>query len=450
MLINTPDEIRGAIKAAGVIGAGGAGFPTYFKLNAKVDTVIANGSECEPLLYTDKTVIKQMPRELIRGLKIAMKATGAQKGIIAVKGHYKDVVSAIKNAISQENAEKDGISIHELENYYPAGDEFLTVYDVTGRVIPEGGIPLNVGVVVSNVLSLIQVAQAIDGKVVTERAITVTGEVINPGVYTVPIGTTYNSLIEIAGGLKSKDVALIDGGPMMGKIVSDWERGVNKTTSGIILLPKDHFVIRMASKSLAQVVKQSKAACCQCFRCTDLCPRNLLGHQLYPHKTMQTIDYDLVEPTANITSAFLCSQCGMCELVACDFMQLSPRKVYAEYRKLLVAKGIKNPHNRSGFDVSSQYENRKVSIPTVIKKLGLTEYARPLYPKDSKAVSIVRINVKAHIGAPATILVSVGDILNIGDLIASSPEGGLGTAYHSSIIGRVTAITVDYIEITAN
>jgi hypothetical protein len=131
-------------------------------------------------------------------------------------------------------------------------------------------------------------------------------------------------------------------------------------------------------------------------------------------------------------------------------MQLSPRKIYAEYRKLLVSRGIKNPHNRSGFDVSSQYENRKVSIPTVIKKLGLTEYAKPLYPKNSKPVSLVRINLSAHIGAPARAVVSVGDSLNIGDIIASSPAEALGTIYHASIIGVVTAITVDYIEITAN
>jgi Na+-translocating ferredoxin:NAD+ oxidoreductase RnfC subunit len=439
----TAGEIVDAVQKAGVIGAGGGGFPTHVKLKAEVDTVIANGSECEPLLASDKTLIKEKPHLVIEGMKHVMAATGARTGYIAVKGHYKDAVAAVEGALPRDN----GIKLFLLENYYPAGDEFLTVYDVTGRIIPEGGLPLNVGVVVSNVLSLAQVADAVNGKPVTERPVTVTGSVRQPQVVTVPIGTTYRDLIEMAGGtLDSADV-LMDGGPMMGTIVEDPDRGIAKTTCGIVALPEDHYIIQMKNTTISRMVKKSKAACCQCYRCTDLCPRNLIGHALHPHMTMRTIDYNLSEPTDHITSAFLCSQCGVCELIACDFMLLSPRQVYAEYKKLLVAKGVKNPHTRADISIIPEYEFRKVSIPTVIKKLGLSEYVKDTPFYGYKSPDRVRIPLNRHTGVPAMPKVVPGEKVKMGDVIAASPLDKLGAVYHASIAGKVTEVTSDWIEI---
>ncbi len=441
----TPKNIINAVHSAGVVGAGGGGFPTHVKLAAKVDIILANGSECEPLLATDKTLIKNRADLIIDGIKVSMEATGAKEGIIAVKGYYKDVVKALNKALEGE----ENIRIHLLDNYYPAGDEFFTVYDATKRIIPEGGIPLNVGVVVSNVLSLAQIAHAVNGKPVTERILTIAGEVENPMVLTVPIGTTYSDIIKMAGGLKDSDVTVIDGGPMMGNIVTDLDAGIAKTTSGILVLPTDNFVIRMKTKTLSQMIKLSKAACCQCNRCTDLCTRYLLGHEIYPHKTMRTIDYNISEPTEHITSAFLCSQCGMCEMVSCDFMLLSPKQIYAEYRKKLVAAGVKNPHTRSGFEVHSQLEHRKVSIPTLLKKMGLTKYYRTDLPDTGmQSVDRVRIPYKRHIGAPAIPEVSMGQEVRMGDIIAATPAESLGTFYHASIAGKVTEISDDWIEIS--
>jgi Na+-translocating ferredoxin:NAD+ oxidoreductase RnfC subunit len=439
----TPKEIINAVQMAGVIGAGGGGFPTHVKLDAQVDTVIANGSECEPLLNSDKTLLREQADRVIEGIKYAMAATGAKTGIIAVKGHYKDVVAAVQEVLPEEG----NIKLHLLENYYPAGDEFLTVYDVTGRVIPEGGLPLHVGVLVSNVLSLAQISNAINGKPVTERPVTITGSVNRPQVVTVPIGTTYNDLIGLAGGTKNPSDILIDGGPMMGEIVKDPNQGIAKTTSGVIALPEDHFIIQMQNITISQMVKKSKAACCQCFRCSDLCPRNLIGHALYPHMTMRTIDYNQSEPTEHITSAFLCSQCGVCELVACDFMLLSPRKVYAEYKKLLIAKGIKNPHMRSDIHVIPELEYRKVSIPTVIKKLGISEYVGVTPSMGFQAMDRVKIPLNRHTGAPAMPKVVPGEKVRVGDVIASSPLDKLGAIYHASIGGKVVEVSEEWIEI---
>ncbi len=441
----TPGEIIDAVRRAGVIGAGGGGFPAYVKLDSKVDTVIANGSECEPLLVSDKSLLKNKPHLVIRGMQYAMAATGAKQGIVAVKGCYRDTVAAVEKALPGDGS----ITLHRLDNYYPAGDEFLTVYDVTGRVIPEGGLPLHVGVLVSNVLSLAQMARAVDGESVTRRPVTIAGSVRRPQVVTVPIGTPYKDLIHMAGGTLNPTDVLLDGGPMMGGPVQDPEMGIGKTTSGVIALPKDHFIIQFQDLTITQMAKKSKAACCQCFRCTDLCPRNLVGHDLYPHKTMRTIDYNQSEPTAHITSAFLCSQCGMCELVACDAMLLSPRKIYAEYRKLLVSKGVRNPHQRKDFDVLEALEYRKMSIPTLLKKIGIAQYAVKTPDNGEQNVNRVRIPINSHAGAPAPPKVVPGEKVKIGDPIAASPPDKLGTIYHASIAGKVTQLDDAWIEITA-
>ncbi|EKE01134.1 MAG: respiratory-chain NADH dehydrogenase protein, partial [uncultured bacterium] len=249
--------------------------------------------------------------------------------------------------------------------------------------------------------------------------------------------------------LKSDDVVLIDGGPMMGKIVSDWSQGIAKTTSGVLAFPKDHFIVRMAEQTLPQTIKRSKSACCQCFRCSDLCPRNLIGHEIYPHMTMRSLDYNQADPSKHITSAFLCSQCGVCELIACDFMLLSPRKIFAAYRKELVKKGVKNPHTRTKITPNSQFANRKISIPMLLKKLDLVKYDVELqYEEGVQPVKKVRIPLNKHAGRPALPQVKTGQKVKMCDIIASTPDDALGAVYHASIGGKVTEINNEWIEIS--
>ncbi|HAZ11521.1 MAG: hypothetical protein A2X86_14130 [Bdellovibrionales bacterium GWA2_49_15] len=445
----TRDEIINAVRAAGIVGAGGAGFPTYVKLQppkgTAVETVIANGSECEPLLHTDKTLMRTKASLVVDGVRLSMKAVGAREGVIGIKGHYEDVVKAVTQALP-----KDGtIRVHQLENYYPAGDEFLLVYDIKKRIIPEGGLPLHVGVVVNNVVTLAQMAEAMNGKAVTERILTVTGAVEVPVVVSAPIGTSYRDLIAAACGVVCDHPVVLDGGPMMGQIVSDLDLGISKTTSGIVVLPTGHFVVDMKQITVPQMVKKSKAACCQCFRCSDLCPRNLLGHEIYPHKTMRTIDYNHADPAKHITSAFLCSQCGVCELAACDVMKLSPRKIYGAYRKELVARGVKNPHHEQPKEVRSNYEYSKLALPTLIKKIHLVEYAeRAVVNKGKVESSRVRIALNRHLGVPANPTVTLGQQVLMGDVIGATPEEKMGSIYHASIAGKVTDLSHNVVEIT--
>ena len=429
MIKQTKEQIVNAVKSAGIVGAGGGGFPTHIKLEANVETIVANCSECEPLLSSDVSMMELKPDLLIEGIEVAMKATGAKNGIIGIKEYYKKAVAAIKKALPQDGS----ITIHLLENYYPAGDEFLLVYETTGKIIPEGGIPLNVGVVVNNAITLMQIAEAVNGKPVVERAVTLAGAFNEPKIVTVPIGTTYYDLVKMAGGVKLKNTVFIDGGPMMGKIVTDLERGIGKTTSGLLAFPENHFVVRMAKQQVAAVMRQSKAACCQCFRCSDLCPRNLLGHELYPHMTMRTVDYNQAEPAKHITSAFLCSQCGVCELIACDFMLLSPRKIFAAYRKELVMRGVKNPHQNKNCKVNSMFSFRKTSIPYLMQKLDLKQYYVNMPYVGKQEVQAVRVPLTRHAGAPAIPQVSLGQKVRMCDVIALPPAGKLGAVYHASI-----------------
>jgi Na+-translocating ferredoxin:NAD+ oxidoreductase RnfC subunit len=443
-MFKNAEKIIRAVQESGVIGAGGGGFPTHVKLQARVDTVIANGSECEPLLASEKKLLTAHAAAVVEGVALGMEASGAKNGFIAVKGHYHDAVNAVQRALPGDGS----IKIHLLENYYPAGDEFLLVFDVTGRVIPEGGLPLQVGVMVANVLTFSQVADAVHGKAVTERPVTIAGSVRKPMVVVAPIGTRYDDLLEIAGGTINPDDVLIDGGPMMGNLVDDSSLGIARTTSAVLALPADHFVVRLKKISIAQMVKKSKAACCQCLRCTDLCPRSLLGHSLHPHLTMRSLDYGLSEPVGHITSAFLCSQCGVCELLACDAMLLSPRRVLAEYKRLLIARGIKNPHRRTELSALPEIAYRKIPMPTVLKKTGISEYVAETPFVGYHDAKRVRVPLRRHAGTAAVPLLKNNEKVKMGDIIAAPPAEKLGAVCHASIAGRVTGVNEDWMEIS--
>ena len=193
-------------------------------------------------------------------------------------------MQSMRRAVGQAQAALD---VFELGDFYPAGDEQVVVYEVMGRVVPEGGIPLMVGAVVSNVESLANIAAAVEGRPVTERWLTVCGEVARPMVTRVPIGVSLAEVIEAAGGTTLSDYQVVVGGPMMGAVAADLAAPVTKTTSGIIVLPVGHNVVSGKVRDLDQVTKIARVACCQCSRCTDLCPRRLLGHGLEPHKIMR-------------------------------------------------------------------------------------------------------------------------------------------------------------------
>jgi Na+-translocating ferredoxin:NAD+ oxidoreductase RnfC subunit len=428
------DEIVAAVKAAGVVGAGGAGFPTHVKINASVESVIVNGAECEPLLRAHQHIMAAESSKLVLGLKTVMLATGAKQGFIGLKRKYEEAANNLQAAIKQMGEQE--IKLFFLPDIYPAGDEQVLVHEVTGRIVPEGGIPLHVGVVVVNVETLINIANALEGKPVTDKYVTVGGAVAHPITIKVPIGMKVQELIALAGGSLVNPYAVIDGGPMMGKLISQ-DAPVTKTTGGILVLPMDHSLITQKNTTWQMIANRAKAVCCNCLACTDVCPRHLLGHSLEPHRIMQAIGKGQVGESAIFSRALLCSECGACDTFGCS-MGLSPRRVNAELKKQLGKAGIKNPHNNKPQQVLSTRVNRLIPTKRLTARLGISQYdvKAPLSTKELVVQEVI-LPLAQHIGAPAKALVKVGDKVTKGDLIGAIPEGAMGANLHASISGEI-------------
>jgi len=445
------DQIVENVKAAGVVGAGGAGFPTHVKIAARVDTVIANGAECEPLLHCDQHLMIAQAGEVVQGLRLVMQASGAQRGIIALKRKYHAAIAALQAVLDRQPALN--VQLYAMESYYPAGDEFLLVYDVTGRMVPETGLPLHVGCIVQNVGTLVNVAHAQRGEPVTHRLLTVTGEVHEPKTLRAPIGTPIGEAIQWAGGAKSDDFlqSVVLGGPMMGRLARSLDEPVTKTTSGIIVLPADNATVRYLGRPLGAWVKRGRSTCDQCRDCTDLCPRYLLGHDLEPHKIMRTINYGITELPMNVTAAVLCCECRLCEAFACP-LELSPCAYYKEVKRQLAAQGWRNvAHKRTDLASHPFREFRRVPTERLIARLGLTAYAGLECPLDhgDYRPKRVAIPLRQHIGETAWPVVRAGDAVSAGDLIGEIREGKLGARVHASIGGKVEKATAQEVVIVS-
>jgi Na+-translocating ferredoxin:NAD+ oxidoreductase RnfC subunit len=435
-------QIVERVKAAGVVGAGGAGFPTHVKINTKAGIVIANGAECEPLLRVDRMMMEHYPADIVRGMRYVVEATGAQKGVICLKRHYEKAVEALSGQIKKE----PDISLHLMKSYYPAGDEQQMVYDVTGRVVPTGGLPIHVGAVVCNVSTLINIARAQAGKPVTHKHLTVTGEVGHPRTINAPVGASLIDCIRAADGPLDMDrYAVIIGGPAMGYCENDLSAPITKTTGGIIVLPKDHPHVKAKTASPEVDYKLAKAVCCQCNYCTQLCPRNALGLKVEPHKAMRAVEYGGIGLGKDINGIFSCCDCGLCSYYACDF-GLKPSLVMTNIKNELLKKGVK-PVQKVAGPVAPNRDITKVPVARFIARLGLTRYDVDA-PLDKKALAVkrVRIPLKMHIGAQASPIVQKGQRVEAGALIAETGDR-LGANIHASIGGVVRDVKDGYIEI---
>ena len=433
------EDIVDKVRAAGVVGAGGAGFPTHVKLQFDVQRVLANGASCEPLLSSDPYLMEHQAGPVLDGLLTVMDCTGSKKGTICLKSKHGNALAVLRNKIS-ENGYAGRINVFELEDFYPAGDEFILVNEVLGKIVPEGGIPLNVLAVVSNVESLLNISRAMAGHPVTDRYLTVCGEVRNPVVCKVPIGTPAREVIELTGGAAIDDYTLVMGGPMMGKVLTGGDGPVTKTTSGIIVLHPNHNVVRDKQRNMAQMRFIAKSACTQCSRCTDLCPRYLIGHDLKPHLIMRHLAYNPGMTGEVLEDALICSECGVCEKFACPMM-LSPREINAVVKQELLKAGIKREPKQESYLVSVFKDTRKIPLMRLMERLEITRYdSHPLFYADEIRVNKVSIPMQQHLGKPALPVVSVGDRVKKGDLIGEIPDGALGARIHASIDGTVESV----------
>ncbi len=433
------------IKEAGVVGAGGAGFPTHIKLGADADTLIINAAECEPLINVDKQLLEFDFNRVHKGMETASELLGAKRTIIAIKKKNKKAIDMIE-AFPQGEYK---FEIFKLEDFYPAGDEQVLVNEVTSKIVPEGGIPLQVGVVVINVETLLNVADALEGQKVIDKYVTVNGEVGKPMTLLVPVGTPVKKLIDYCGGVKGEENAVVDGGPMMGKLIDPADYAVKKTTKSIIVLPEDSIVIENRKRGISTDLKRAQAICLSCRMCTDLCPRYLLGHDIFPDELMKRLYKGKLsdEDIKNFDFAYLCCDCGLCELYSC-IMDLSARSVFNYIKDELARLGIKNPHTRSELKVNEFRQFRKVPVSRLKTRLEIDKYGSPAPMSEfNTEVESIRIYLSQHIGVPCVPVLSEGAEVKRGDLVADIPEGKLGAKIHSSIDGRISRIEPDHIVI---
>lgn len=434
-------ELKELLRENGVVGAGGAGFPTYAKLSDTVDTIIMNCAECEPLLKLHRQALELHVSEILTAFSKIVQITGAKKGIIAVKRHYKAAVTAIENELSEHSE----LAVFKLDSVYPAGDEVVLVKTVTGRCINPGDLPGSVGVTVTNVETVYNVWKALKGRPVTHKYVTVAGEVKNPVTLYVPIGTRISELVKAAGGETVDDPAYISGGPMMGKLISPLDF-VTKTTNAVIVLSENHGVILQKKRSGRINLRRAMSVCCQCHTCTDLCSRHVAGYPVEPHMVMRVLSNGGRGDAISIMGAMFCSGCGLCEAYSCP-QDLSPKSLIDEIKAQARSNGVLPPKGIKALEHTDHEEYRKISVSRLTSRLGLRKYDVPAPITKAPDVDEVRIKISQHIGVPSTPCVSVGDKVKIGDVIALAAEKGLGVNIHASIDGTVEDITQKYIKI---
>ena len=425
------------IQEAGVVGAGGAGFPTHVKLNCKAEHFIVNGIECEPLLRTDRHTMELHAPEIVQTVQAIQAHLGAQKATIALKKHYHAAAEAITAA-----AQGTGVDVYLSESFYPAGDEQNLVYSITGRTVPTGGIPLDVGCVVSNVSTVLNIHEALQDRPVTHKLITVAGAVAHPVTVEAPIGAPLSLLLEAAGGATC-DCTYIVGGPLMGPITNDLSQPVTKTTGGLLAIPKGHSLLSKKTMISDRDRILAKAVCCQCSMCTQMCPRNAMGLNVQPHIAMRALATGNTELLTGQNGIFSCCDCGICTYYACNF-GLKPSKAMQQAKGDLIKAGIR-AQKEVKYAPDAGFDSKRLPTERLLLRLDLKQFDGDAPMGPAIETDMVRIPMKMHIGAPNKPVVAKGDHVCCGQLI--SEPTGLGAKIHASIDGTVTDVTTDYIEI---
>ena len=433
----TLDELKDVLRDGGIVGAGGAGFPAYGKLDARADTILLNCAECEPLLRLHRQVLERYAEEILRMLDLLSKVVGARSVIVAIKRSYRRTIEAITPPL----AAFKHMSLCELPEVYPAGDEVVLIYEATGRVVAPGALPISVGVTVFNVETVYNMARLLAGEgPVTHKFVTVTGAVSNPVTLRVPLGTPVSELLALAGGATIPNPAYCFGGPMMGRLGSPAEP-VTKTTNAVLVLPQEHPVIQKKQARPFIDMKRAMAACCQCHYCTDLCPRHLLGHPIEPHRFMLAASNGVTNDATPYVNSFFCTGCGLCEMYSCG-QGLAPRSLLAACKSGLRKQGVRPPIDPVLSPVSPARSYRRVPMSRLLARLSLREYDRSA-PLSEQLVepSTLKLLLSQHIGAPSQPLVHVGDRVSAGQMIAQAAPDALGVALHAPVDGVVCDVT---------
>ncbi|MBO5006409.1 MAG: 4Fe-4S dicluster domain-containing protein [Clostridia bacterium] len=432
-------EFKESVKTAGIVGAGGAGFPSYAKIADGVDTILINGAECESLLYTDYVLMRDELRKVVEGIDHVVTNTTAKKGLLCVKEHTGKELGFFDGQKLSEHT-----FVKFLPNVYPMGDEVSLIYEATGRSIKPGSLPISVGVIVYNVETVFDIREALKHRIaVTHKWLTVGGNTEKSFVVRVPVGMYVKELLEMLGVSVPKGNVVLDGGPAMGRVIDHERAAVTKTTKSILILPESLPIIQSKMTSLDVQVRRGTSACCQCTRCTDLCPRNQLGYPLEPHKLVRAAQgAGIVDPKIFAT-ATLCCGCGICEHAACG-QGLSPRAMIFKLKDDL-AKNKTRYISDETISPRDTRDYRLISSERWKEIIGVSKYDKKAEFIDKDfAPSRVEISMRGHIGAPSVPCVEKGQAVALGEKIADAADG-LSLPQYASISGVCRRVDSDKI-----
>ncbi|MCC6586324.1 MAG: 4Fe-4S dicluster domain-containing protein [Bryobacterales bacterium] len=429
------------LKQMGVVGAGGAGFPTHVKAGSQAEVILANGAECEPLLHKDLELMVRYAPEICAGLERMAGVTGARAVKFGIKEKNKRAVEKVSPEVQRR-----GWGMVLLGDFYPSGDEYELVYAGTGRLIPAGGIPLQVGCVVNNVETLYNVEMAAQGQPVTRKFLTVTGAVRKPQSFWAPVGITFRELIVHVGGVTTAEFGVFVSGLMMGSLTFDLDDVVTKTTGGLIVLPRDHYLITRKTRPVRAMAHIGKSACDQCSYCTEFCPRFLLGYDVQPHRVMRSLGFTLTGADNWNQWGELCCACGLCTLYACP-EDLYPKEACDQAKTDLRNIGKKYVQQHP-VKVHPMKEYRRVPLSMLRKRLKVDEYeCEAPFRDESPVPKQVRIRMKQHAGKPAQPVVKAGQTVKAGDTVGRMADKDLGADVHASIAGVVRDVTAETVVI---
>ena len=426
------------IERIGVIGAGGAGFPSHVKLTSTPEIVIMNAAECEPLLHKDMELIRHFGDEIVHGLDVVMGITGAHEGIIGIKEKHVEEIELLKAKL----VGCGNIKIIAVEDVYPAGDEVTLIYMTTKRIVAPGALPISVGCVVQNVETIYNISL---NKPVTEKFISVVGAVDNPATVQVPVGMSFAEVLSHFT-ITAPQYVVRSGGLMMGTLEDDLNKVVSKRTGALIVLPSDHHCVtmyrRFSTDHAVDVI--AKAGCDQCSFCTELCPRYLLGQPVRPESAMRNRMFTREDSPMLDPGNFSCCECNLCTMYACP-ESLDPRGATVIEKRLAREQNIK--WTGEVMSVHPMYDYRKVSTKKLMQRLDVLIFKdeAPLRNMNFEPQK-VRIPLDQHVGSPAKAAVNQGDSVKRYDLIARA-SGRISSNIHSSINGIVSSITPNEITI---
>ena len=317
------DEVLAAIKEAGIVGLGGAGFPTHVKLAPKdpdaIEYIIVNGAECEPYITGDYRTLMETPELLIEGLNIVLDMFPKAKGIIGIEDNKKDAIAKVEALVKGDAR----ISVATLKTKYPQGAERSLIYATTGRSINSSMLPADAGCIVDNVETIIAIYNAVKlGKPVTNRISTITGDAVEyPGNFLYNIGTSYQELVDAAGGFKVQPEKIISGGPMMGFAMFGLDVPTTKTSSSLLCMSQDEVA----------AAEKLQTACINCGRCVEACPE-----QLIPSRLAKFSDKGLSEEFEK-WHGLECVECGSCSF-ACPAKRQLAQSIKTMKKQVLAAK----------------------------------------------------------------------------------------------------------------